>query len=450
MPRRLERVQDPGLLRGLQEDLLVEVLGRAEAQATVRRFLGPRPQVPTPMLRAVHRAQVPELRAREAYMVAEKSDGERILLWALRAAPRLRGADALVLVGRDFGLQAVAGGEELARLLAPAGNTVLDGELVFREPDRSVWEHTRDPDAATRTAVFLAFDAAVESGARVADKPLPARLAAVGRCRVRVKEAEALAARAGRPRPPLHVVGKAMLPVHQIGSVLHSIHLIPRPPDAPLAPGEIPELLGDGHGHAHVRVYRNWPRSNGNDGLVFTPTAPSFVDLALRATTTPERIYKWKPLEDNTVDFSVRCSDLDTVAQTRSPTSAAPIPVPAFLMNAAKTLERVGDAVAFVTPPQAAGILRIARPRNLHDIVLECRVINPSGTDREGEGGSHKELAVAVAQVYRRGHLWQFWRPIRVRAEKSRPNNVDIARDTVSVIAEGLTEEELIALLRSQ
>ena len=55
-----------------------------------------------------------------------------------------------------------------------------------------------------------------------------------------------------------------------------------------------------------------------NDGIVFTPSTPSYLKLFEVHGPHPP-LLKWKPLEDNTVDFVVKETDLHEACTSSAP-----------------------------------------------------------------------------------------------------------------------------------
>ena len=58
--------------------------------------------------------------------------------------------------------------------------------------------------------------------------------------------------------------------------------------------------------------------SAGNDGIVFTPSSATYLQLFNTKCALP--LLKWKPLEDNTIDFRVKEKELEELSDTRVPT----------------------------------------------------------------------------------------------------------------------------------
>lgn len=201
----------------------------------------------------LERAHISEGVLREGYAVTDKADGERALLWV--APGREAHLINNTLVGTPLGPTALEPG------------TLLDGELV-RAAQRT--------DGGTDD-LFLVFDVYLAGDQNVMMKPLPERSEVV-------RDLLAATPRVG----PLEVMIKR--------------HVVA---DGAELFAACAELLAT-------------PKPYAIDGLVFTPAHTCvFGWYAGRPTRVPEgmrwdKLFKWKPPEQNTIDFLVRdngCKD---------------------------------------------------------------------------------------------------------------------------------------------
>lgn len=185
-----------------------------------------------------------------AYVVTDKADGERCLLF-VGPGPRGRGRAAYALNNRlevrYVGAVHAAG--------AP-GDTLLDGELVGGRR-------------------FLAFDAYFRGGAPLLGLPLEERLGVVAEVTAALAEQASGGDHEPNPPPPLLTFERKRF----------------------VDVGSVGDLLQGGGGAA---------RGYEIDGVVYTPTAPLVTRGGGSALFgTWDAVLKWKPARDNTVDFLV-------------------------------------------------------------------------------------------------------------------------------------------------
>jgi hypothetical protein len=385
-------------LRGLMLDLVFSGRGY-----DARKFSGDKAELPGPLPIALNRKYLAVVQS-QPYMVCEKSDGERGMLLLLHTARGGVPAGAY-LFNRSFEASSFPRGAEYAALLAPSGPTLLEGELLQRADD-----------AGTGTgalAVFMMFDAVTVNGKDYGGAPLPERLQAVGNfVRLPFRTADDAAKAEGRPRLPLFLLGKLMLDKRQARDILAKISGMPghgsgtQPLTAPL---ESELGLSSTGGSGASRVYRDGIRVNGTDGLIFTPSAPSYRDL-FSGASLPTPLLKWKYLEENTVDFSLSADDLQAAAEVQG---GGGVSVP-LAVNAGGR-EDIPLTSTLLTPQAAAAYLTLS--------------------DRVGRGVLIVEAGFEPAT--------SSWAIRRVRDRKTRSNFVRTAWSTLEVLAEGITQQEI-------
>eukprot|EP00455_Lapot_gusevi_P054196 TRINITY_DN8638_c0_g1_i4.p1 TRINITY_DN8638_c0_g1~~TRINITY_DN8638_c0_g1_i4.p1 ORF type:complete len:382 (-),score=64.41 TRINITY_DN8638_c0_g1_i4:132-1277(-) len=211
-------------------------------------------QLPGPLPVSLGRKHLRELRSR-AYWVAEKTDGERYMLFIDHSAA--------YFVNRKFTCHMLPRSDLLASL-ASHGPTLLDGELV----------------QTTIGWVYLIYDLVQSQGIRYADMPLPKRLEGI---REKVMAPYRYGQRQAEEKGetlPFTLIGKTILPSSKIGDTLKKI-----------------QPSHEGYVYAEHRSFGSI--SYKNDGLIFmaadSPFLPNFEGALL----------KWKWPELNSIDFKV-------------------------------------------------------------------------------------------------------------------------------------------------
>nr|KAJ3421908.1 Dcp1p-Dcp2p decapping enzyme complex alpha subunit [Polyrhizophydium stewartii] len=236
------RVQDPQWLRFLRG----HVSELVQMNCRPSKFPGAQP-----VSFASHHIQ--EL-CEENYFVSEKADGVRCLMFTTRLRD---GSGETFLIDRkneyyklDFGLMQADGSLHV--------DTLLDGELVFEaETDKQTGEQRQK-------LFFLFFDALVVDGKSLCDRPYTKRL---GYLREFVVKPHLMHER--KPEytrnQPFRMVQKRLEMSYNIATVFE-----------------------------HMRGYKH-----KTDGVIFTSAVAPYM------SGTCPKMLKWKPSEENTVDFKI-------------------------------------------------------------------------------------------------------------------------------------------------
>jgi hypothetical protein len=261
---------------------------------------------------------------------------------------------------------------------------------------------------------------------------------------------------AGREVLPLYLSGKLFLPKASVRDIFACIHEEAAPPAACLvAPLEnevaglsLDKISAAAAGPSGVaalltgpaapppavhRMYRNGYRVNGTDGIVFTPVRCSYLDQ-FSSGRSPLPLLKWKFAEENTVDFRLRKGDLedDDGGDGGGDATAAAFLGPGAASGAGGAPPRVRLIQLYLNAGGRAGEMGVART-----------VLLPAACDayaavmgRLGVDSLIVEAAYDAAS--------SVWRVKRVRNRKTRANHVNTGWQTLEVIAENVTAEELV------
>lgn len=303
------------------------------------------------------------------YYVCEKSDGIRCLMYISReplaGGPEGKLVDAVYLIDRknDYyripRLHFPVPGDSSFK--ASHEDTVLDGELVL----------DTYPDGR-RITRFLLFDCLMMDGKLVTDKPLDRRL---GYCKMMVHEPLERLLHANpdvRKRMPFSVGFKEMQLAYGIKMMFEAV---------------IPAL------------------HHGNDGLIFTPLNTSY------KYGTDDMLLKWKPSEENSIDFRLRLSlGLNEHGQPD--------------VNMMPTFElyiftgRRGDA----DPYQYFGQMYV--------------------DDEEWQRLQHIPLVDAIVECVR--DTQGRWRLMRFREDKLEANHISTLKSMLESIEDGVTKDDLL------
>jgi hypothetical protein len=411
------------------------------------RYLGERPELPGPLAVTLSRRLLRLVEMQE-YVVCEKSDGERAMMLLVPSVFRSVPVGAY-LIDRTFEVHTFPRALEYAVLSGAAGPTLMDGELILRPHDYGT---------GTGNALYMIFDMIACNGAEAGRQHFDRRMEAIGNAvRAPFRAADEGLKAGGREMLPLYLSGKLFLPKASVRDIFACIHEEAAPPAACLVaplenevaglsldkisaaaagPGGVAALLtGPAAPPPAVhRMYRNGYRVNGTDGIVFTPVRCSYLDqFSSGRSALP--LLKWKFAEENTVDFRLRKGDLEDDDGG----------------------EGGGDATAaaFFGPGMAGGAGGGAPPR----VRLVQLYLNAGG--RAGEMGvARTVLLPAACDAYAAvmGRLGvdsliveaaydaasSVWRVKRVRNRKTRANHVNTGWQTLEVIAENVTAEELV------
>jgi mRNA guanylyltransferase len=174
---------------------------------------------------------------------------------------------------------------------------------------------------------------------------------------------------------------------------------------------------------------------HGNDGLIFTCRQSAY------CPGTDPHIVKWKPPEENTVDFL-----LHIVWQRLQPDPSDPDQTPVEDFNAFPEnlglyvnygyngqYERHGDL--YITPDEWEGMK--AKQRPLQNSIVECFLEAPPQPANGGTNGHHGGPM--------NGGLAKRWRFHRFRDDKDEANHISTYESVIDSIEDHVTEEDLLA-----
>ncbi|BFZ54859.1 Dcp1p-Dcp2p decapping enzyme complex alpha subunit [Savitreella phatthalungensis] len=298
------------------------------------------------------------------YYVCEKSDGTRCLMYCSRFED---GREATFLINRKNDYYSIP------RLHFPLpadrtfkschSSTILDGELVL-----DIY-----PDGKKRL-VFLAFDMLLYEGKDIRERNLSSRLGYLQQHFLEPLKQFVHANSKHAARFPFDVKFKKMELAYAIGMMFDSI---------------IPKLL------------------HGNDGLIFTS-----LDAPYR-TGTDETLIKWKPADENSVDFQLRFK-FPTLPDGSEDTSDPPT-LELWAMHTehdyrffALMFADEDDFERFAEDGTRFG--------GLDGAIVECRL------DQQGR-----------------------WRYMRPRDDKQHANHISVIHKVLASIEAGVTREELLS-----
>jgi hypothetical protein len=426
------------MTRSAVQNLTLElVFGTGNVASNAKKYLGERPELPGPLPISLSRRSLATSLLTHPYMVCEKSDGERNFLLSISKHTRDVPAGTY-LIDRSFKVQSLgARSIDYALFLSPNGPTLLDGELVLRSDDAGTGTGAK--------AVFYVFDCAACNGEDLAGKGanLEKRLAYICdgvRSKFTIADNARLAN--GALMFPLYVCGKVMVDKSMVRTILDrvsetktasnaggdlaggGIHgngkstspINPLPLLAPLeselgvsATSSSQKNGGASSSHqTTLRIYRHDIRVNGTDGLIFTPVFPSFRQLFDRAAPAP--LLKWKYVDEITIDFELRRSELQDAEDKNKASSLVPLFVAGF-----------GQKIAHceLSKEQVRAYDNLCGKLGEESIIVEC----------------------AFEAAFSR------WEIRRIRDRKKRPNFVTTAWSTLESVAEALTAQELCSAL---
>ena len=297
------------------------------------------------------------------YYVCEKSDGTRCLMYCTTFED---GREATFLINRKNDYYSVP------RLHFPLptdpsckdfhSNTILDGELVL----------DKHPDGR-KELIFLAFDMLVYEGRDYRQRLLRDRLGCLETKLLRPLDKFSRNNGKYAQRFPFKVVFKKMQFSYAIEMMFRQV---------------IPNLL------------------HGNDGLIFTPMNTVYV------SGTDEGLLKWKPAEENSVDFQLRF---------RFP----------ILPD--------GTEDASGAPEMELWAMHSEHDYRYYDSMF----VDEQDFDRlAAEGARHGGLDGAIVECSR--DVQGRWRFMRVRDDKQHANHITVIHKVMDSIRDGVTREELI------
>ena len=322
-----------------------------------------------------------ELKERD-YWVCEKTDGERFLLWMTNDGPN----PLVYFINRKNDYYYVPGfifphhvpGQDFHR------DTILDGELV----------EDRHPDGRIELN-FLVFDMLVLDGKTMMQRTLDKRMAYF-------KE-QVLKPYGKTGQGPFPVKDKEIQFAYAMDMMFKEV--IPRA-----------------------------KKVHGNDGMIFTCK-----DTEYHPGTDPH-ILKWKPPEENTVDFLLHIRwekhDFEGMGDAEPDFDAFPAAFELWIFNG----DRGGEAVyiregdLYVTHDEWEQWKRMGMP--LQDQIVECFQEDPTALNGHGNGNAQVNGYSGQHQVR--------WRYHRFRHDKTDANHKSTYDSVIVSIRDRVTEADLL------
>ncbi|KIW41423.1 uncharacterized protein PV06_06984 [Exophiala oligosperma] len=339
---------------------------------------------------------------REDYYVCEKTDGMRYLMYLTRDGER----DIHYLIDRKNDYYYVPGlhfpHHEDPTFKRFHTDTILDGELVEDQyPDKPP------------VVKFLIFDCLVLDGNSLMQRPLDKRLAY---CKSYVLK-------------PYHAMLKQDPSIHQAFVI---------------------EDKATEFSYALEKMFKDIiPRVkklHGNDGLIFTCKNTPY------KFGTDEHILKWKPPEENTVDFLMHIEwatyEPDNEDPDRSPQmdyDALPVRFGLYIYHGnGADYAHVGDL--HVMPSEWEDWK--ARRKPLQDIIVECyqEDLTKDMASTDSSDGMNGENVNAHANEATNGSgQTRRWRFHRFRDDKTDANHVTTYQSVIESIEDHITEDDLLS-----
>jgi hypothetical protein len=318
------------------------------------------------------------------------------------------------LLDRSFEVSTFNRAEEYHTMCAPAGPTLIDGELLLRDSDEGT---------GTGKAVYMMFDMIAANGAPVGKQNFLKRMEAIANAaRLPFQKADDLA----KNTLPLFLMGKHFVPKSNVKSIFDCIVEAPHAADGGLSDvvAQVESELGaDGVAAARHRTYKNGKRINGTDGIIFTPEEGSYVDMFSPEARCP--LLKWKFSDENTVDFKIMTQELldasDTPAYTDAKTAKRFYLLPLYVYPGSTMRLRMADvpdvkiARCAVTATACDAYAALFRKWSKPDVIVEC-AFTPSVSA---------------------------WTIRRIRDKKTKANALNTAWQTLEIVAENITAAQL-------
>ncbi len=229
-------------------------------------------KVPGPMPISILRSNLKTLSDNQ-YWVAEKSDGDRYLLFYSSARKQC------YLIGRKFDLLKVPG-DLLPHMFSGGGDSLLDGEVVEE------WV------SGQKRPAYLVFDIVAFHGVHYGEQPLSKRLQQIGKSVGEYRRME------GKGFCPFIVQSKTFYKKEHVSEMLKKIER---------------KVSSSGHVEYWFSETRTAGlRMNLNDGVILTPELGGYMQRHAP-------ILKWKFLELNTIDVEIRPEDVRNANQKTIP-----------------------------------------------------------------------------------------------------------------------------------
>ncbi|KAF8508398.1 mRNA capping enzyme [Gautieria morchelliformis] len=311
----------------------------------------------------------------EDYWVCEKSDGVRVLVFVRQED----NTSAVYLIDRHDQYRMVSGyyfpfNEDPRR---PLGDTILDGELVL----------DMNPKTQQETLRLLIFDCLVINEQNVMSKPLSSRYGRLHQWFYDPYE------RVLRDVPQLRANRPFDIKIKQMQLSYHVEKVIKE---------DIPRL------------------QHGNDGLIYTCAESGYV------VGTDERILKWKPASENSIDFRLELGFPPLVTNPTEPDFCAK---PQFILKSWMGKERGGGR-------DAKG-----KQREAYEYFDVMTVDDEEWARMKASGEQIDDRIVEVCWDLQR----EGWKMMRFRDDKPEGNHRSTVDKIVQTILDGVERDELIS-----
>ena len=269
-------------------------------------------------------------------------------------------------------------------------NTILDGELV----------EEKHPDGRTEVK-FLVFDCLITDSQNCTHRTLDKRLAYLQQ--YILKPYKDMLKRMPERRGPFTIEGKPTQFSYHTPHMFNEI---------------IPQVI----------------KRHGNDGVIFTCRTSEYV------SGTDPHIIKWKPPEENTVDFLLHIDwqgyqpDPDDPDQSWQPDFDAFPQDLGLYINYGYNGQYERHGTLALSPAEWESLKNSGKP--LQDSIVEC-FLEPASSDTNGHNGTNGH-----ANGY--GVAGRKWRYHRLRDDKHEANHISTFNSVIDSIEDHITKEDLM------
>lgn len=330
---------------------------------------------------------------REDYYLCEKTDGIRYLMYMTSD----NGRSVIYLIDRKNDYYYVPGlffphHENNPNFQRFHENTILDGELVEEK-------HT---DGHTEVK-FLVFDCLVTDNQSCTHRTLDKRLAFFQE--FILKPYRAMLKREPERRGPFLMEGK------QTQFSYHTPHMFNE---------IIPDVI----------------KKHGNDGVIFTCRTSEYT------FGTDRHIIKWKPPEENTVDFLLHIDWQEVEPHPDDPDQTFQVDYDAFprdlglYINYGHNGQYERHGTLYIPPQQWEDLRNLGKP--LQDSIVECYLETPDlSNGSAATNGANGTQTNGTSS----GKRWRFH---RIREDKHEANHISTFNSVIDSIEDHITKEDLM------